>query len=189
MKTEKYIARLKAAIKKYFEEIDLIESERIELDKEKKDYSQSYLDSKAKDFQAREIVIKDMTLEKVQALKEEFFQAVDAWETPRGEMLDTEDLKLLQGYLTLSEKEVQALGEKHKDNAIMLRALKEYAVKNDLHFYLKHDGNDIKAAYNLIHTTVERGINKPNEYSGTLIKSEKYFNDMVSKQKALTYNE
>lgn len=104
-------------------------------------------------------------------------------------MLDTEDLKLLQGYLTLSEKEIQALGEKHIDNPIMQRALKEYAAKNDLHFYLKYDGNDIKAAYNLIHTTVERGINKPNEYSGMLIKNEKYFDDMVSKQKALTYNE
>lgn len=190
MKASSYIIRLKAAVKKYFEELEAIENEKAEIIKKKEMYSKTYLDTKEKEFQAREIVIKDMTLDKVKSLNEEFHNAVDKWAEPKGENLDTEDLKLLQGYLTLSEKEVQALGEKHKDNAIMLRALKEYAAKNDLYFKLKYEGEDIKEAYDKVHQAVIMGIEgEPEGYRARIIKDDKYFNDLVSNYEALAYNE
>lgn len=74
----------------------------------------------------------------VAATQQKFNARVDIWATPAGSKLDV-DLELLKGSITLTQDELVALIEKHKGNAIMQRAFKDYASKAGFSVILTHD--------------------------------------------------
>jgi len=91
-----------------------------------KDETQSKLNARLRELKA------DLRT-KLNDLQNIYNIEVDAWAALDGSKL-TDDVKLLSGAVTLTGDELTALSTKHRDNATMQRALREYASKNNLAF-------------------------------------------------------
>jgi len=76
----------------------------------------------------------DNVLNKVHSERDSYYAAVDAWEAPAGDKVH-DDIKVLSGLVPLSLKDIESLGEKHKDNPVMTKAILKYAKDNGLDYY------------------------------------------------------
>lgn len=172
----KYVNELQNTINKYFTDYENIENDLQKLEDKRADLSDEFYYKQLTEFKGKFQVLKDMAIEKVEKVKEEFYQAVDDWSTPKGEQLNNDDIKLLAGYITLSEYELEQLGNKYQSNLVMQRAIKEYAEKNNIYYYNKSDTQNILNEYNTLNINVNRAIiTGPEGYWGRLLQLEDYF--------------
>lgn len=90
-------------------------------------------------------------IEKIDAEKERYFAAVDDWETPSAEKI-VPDMQLLSGVFPLTGDELIGLATKHRDNPLMVRAIKKHANDNNIgDFYTDAaDGSAKKEAFTTV---------------------------------------
>jgi|GEM_PF-3970668 len=185
MDTSKYLNKIKKLNKKYFTVIDELDSqlEDLKADFNAGKLTTTYYNNQTNDLNQRKIQLKADTQQEIKKLQKEFNDDLGEWLTPTPEKIDNEDLKLLGGPLTLSEKEVESLSQKHKNDPIMQRALKEYAGKKGYYFPSTDIGEDRKTAFDDVVNVALTGINEPKGYWGYTIKDERHFDTYIDKRK------
>lgn len=110
------------------------EEEKFKSDITTQTYRNQRISEIQKEFQDAQVA----AVQSITEIQQNFNTRVNIWATPAGSKLDM-DLELLKGSITLTQDELAALIEKHKDNAIMQRAFKEYANKAGFTVILTHD--------------------------------------------------
>ena len=118
------------------------EEEKFKSDITTQTYRNQRMSEIQKEFQGAQVA----AVQAVDTIQQNFNTRVDIWATPAGSKLNI-DLELLKGSITLTQDELVTLIEKHKDNAIMQRALKEYANKAGFTVILTHDASHKKEEF------------------------------------------
>ena len=182
MDASKYTNKIKKLNKKYFTVIDELDSllEDLKADFKAGKLTTAYYNNQTNDLNQRKVQLKADTQQEIRKLQKEFHEDLKDWLTPTPEKIDNEDLKLLGGPLTLSEKEVENLSKKHKNDPIMQRALKEYADKKGYYVPSSDIGEDRKTAFDDVVNVALTGIDNPMGYWGFTIKDERHFDTYIA---------
>lgn len=172
----KYVNDIKSLIDTHSKKIVEIEELKEALESNKGDYSITYINDKEEDFKAKERVLQDIALAELETIKNRFNDDLRDWATPKGKDLADKDLKLMNGYITLTEEDLEQLGRKHKENNTMIRAIKEYSIKNNIYFNSGLDVEDIKEQFNQVIDIVDSALRDSESYSFKLLQQGDYLN-------------
>jgi hypothetical protein len=184
--TQKHLNKITKLTRAYIEATDEANEQLEELKKQFNDkrITSSIWTEKAEAIRESLNRQKIETVETIKDIKKLYAEEVDEWETPRGEDIDHEDVGLLSGIVTLTEKEIKALGQKHKDNPLMQRVLREYAEKQGYHYPTDQPGERMKKAFEAIAKAAGHAIESPSGYSGYQFRNEKHVETLIN-----TYSE
>jgi hypothetical protein len=180
--TQKHLNKLTKITRAYIEATDEANEklEQLKADFNNKRITSSVWTEKAEAIRESLNIKKVEAIEEIKALKKLYADEIQEWETPRGEDIDQEDIKLLTGIVTLTENEVMALKEKHRDNPLMNRALREYATKQGYYYPPDQPGERMKKAFEAITKAAGHAIENPSGYSGFQFREDRHIETLIN---------
>ena len=175
-----YKDKLKKIISELTNQLEGLNQAEIKLKDNKSTYSDSYYKESLTKISRSKQDLKSATQIKYNDYSKELNNDINKWATPKGSDLDEEDLKLLSGYITLTQDEVTALGVKHQAKNTMIRAIKEYANKNEMYFAVTTGEDSMRESQQLIDSHFKRAMNNLDSYSFKVLQDDTTVDELTS---------
>lgn len=152
------------------------------------------------DEKVAEIKVENESIEKAHNqlvnLQDEYIKALDEWVKLKADNL-TDDVKLFNSPLELSDTDYKELEVKHSDNYSMLKVIKDHAKKNKVNYQSKYSINKDEKLAMLSNQLITPAINIINSLfkdsdSGYLValwSNEDKFNDIYEDLSRMTQTE
>ena len=174
-----YLSDIRFYVKQYFKEQERVTQAKKEIiDKYSNYIDKSGLEEELAEIDSKLEQIQKETIDNISKLIEAYRSEVKKWSLPTAEKM--KDLQVLE--LDLTEDDLCNLVEEHRDNPIMLKAIRDYALKNGMRKVLSMDyklPEDKLKAIDYVESVIIRGI-RDGGYWGALISNEEAFERFIN---------
>lgn len=174
-----YISDIRFYVKQYLKEQERVAQAKKEIiDKYSNYIDKSGLEEELAEIDSELKQIQRETIDNISKLIKAYRNEVKRWGLPTAEKM--KDIQVLE--LDLTEDDLCYLIEEHRDNPIMLKAIRNYALKNDMRKVLSMDyklPEDKLKTIDYVESVIIRGI-RDGGYWGALISDEEAFERFIN---------